>query len=161
MSISVMKTRDNESSAGRESCKVLDRAKAQSSPPVGQPGEGPIGCDIPDVPWRTGEKECSASQDKKSVAVGRSGAPGQIADHPIWLGRLQQISGSGALKGKSCGLYGQGRGHEGFVLHLKYNRKHSRYLLREVMPGLCFGRTSMAAVEEGTGAQGAVERHPA
>lgn len=83
------------------------------------------------------ERECSAK-------AWQSGGPESLAKQLLiqfgWhLSPVQQISGRGALKGKQ-GLYGQGLGHEGFVLHLKYNRKHSRCLLREVMPGAVFWR---------------------
>lgn len=113
---------------------MLGCAKAQSLPPAGQPGEDPIGYDIPDVPWRTRERVFC-----QSVAVGRSGALAtQLVAQFGWrLSPVQQISGRGALKGKQ-GLCGQGVGHACFVLHLKYNRKHSRCLLREVMPGAVF-----------------------
>lgn len=81
---------------------MLGCAKAQSSPPAGQPGEDPIEYDIPDVPWRAGERVFC-----QSVAAGRSGAPAtQLVAQFGWrLSPVQQVSGRGALKGKQglCG----------------------------------------------------------
>lgn len=97
---------------------MLGGAEAQGSPPVGQPGEDPTGCDISDVPWRTGDKECSANSMRKAMAVGRWGACCQTAGRSPGFGwslsPAQQISGRGALKGEQ-GLYWQGLGPEGFV----------------------------------------------
>lgn len=100
------------------------------------------------VPQAVTFQMCLGEQERKSVLPhstrkawqwgGREPLAKQLVAQFGWcLSPVQQISGSGALKGKQ-GLYGQGRGREGFVLHLKYNRKHSRCLLREVMPGAVF-----------------------
>ena len=73
----------------REGGEVLGSAKAQRSPPVGQPRKGPTGEDSSDVPWRMGGKRVSCLTARERAwqwrGAPRAGASCLTAGHPVWL----------------------------------------------------------------------------